>query len=156
SDADDCSPAVVSHRKHLRVAWWVLHNDCIPMDPTGCDRHSGLLRLRHESLLCVKPISWRTECINNAVTQTSSPFEGFTPHITLDAGVKPSGPALSSRPVFSRDEIARCGSHANVIRRSRLSPDIAGRGLIAHAIAPLVQSQSKQNASARPMRIGRI
>ncbi|PYJ32938.1 MAG: hypothetical protein DME88_09500 [Verrucomicrobia bacterium] len=61
-------------------------------------------------------------------------LEGFTPHITLYAGVGAvgaSGPALSSRPVLLRNEIARCGSHANVIRRLRLSPDVSRRAHVA-------------------------
>jgi len=64
-------------------------------------------------------------------------LEGFTPDIPLYAGVgtlSASGPTLSSRSLLPRDQIARCGSHANVIRRSRLSPDVAVRALIAHGL----------------------
>jgi hypothetical protein len=63
-------------------------------------------------------------------------LESFAPHITLHAGVgavSAGGPALSRLVVFLLDQSARFRSHANVIGRSRLSPDVARRAHVAVA-----------------------
>src|SRR5215472_16408624 len=52
-------------------------------------------------------------------------FEGLTPHITLFASVgavSASSPTVRSHAVLLLDETARCGSQANKILPSRLSP----------------------------------
>jgi hypothetical protein len=63
-------------------------------------------------------------------------LESFAPHITLYAGVgtvSAGGPALSRPAVLLLDQSARFRSHANVIGRSRLSPDVARRAHVSVA-----------------------
>jgi hypothetical protein len=64
-------------------------------------------------------------------------LEGFTPHITLHAGVgtvRAGSPTLWNPAVLLPDQSPRFGSHANVIRRSRLSPNVAGRANVERLV----------------------